>query len=195
MHAMHLAARQAAWKCSPRVASPSRLYQIPSHFNLSGRAAVARAGRARIDPAVPGHQLRPSPPCLGATHAAGFLSRLCRSSAYKARAFIGGHRNLTALVRQAKSRQRVDHRLVQASAQLPIGLRSASTQAGQRAVDGPSKLRAIGLPALLLLIPGGALLLALLALAAAPAAIASDIGTQAALRLLTSKTSGEAGFT
>jgi len=47
-----------------------------------------------------------------------------------------------------------------------------------------TKLRSFSLPALLLLLPGGLIALALLAAVAAPAALATDIGTAAALKLL-----------
>jgi hypothetical protein len=51
--------------------------------------------------------------------------------------------------------------------------------------DGPStKLRSFSLPALLLLLPGGLLALALLTAAAAPALLATELGTAAALKLL-----------
>jgi hypothetical protein len=55
------------------------------------------------------------------------------------------------------------------------------------------KLRSVGLPSLLLLLPAGLIAAALLAAAALPAAMSSDFGRQLAVRWLNAALPGETG--
>lgn len=101
------------------------------------------------------------------------------------------------LMRWAQAQQQMLGRLsVRMHATKQAGPRSAEVPAPQqpRGSSARMSMRSLGLPSLLVLIPGGLLLLALLTLAAAPAALAADFGAQAALRLLTSSLSGAAPF-
>eukprot|EP00208_Stichococcus_sp_RCC1054_P005161 CAMPEP_0206136414 /NCGR_PEP_ID=MMETSP1473-20131121/1648_1 /ASSEMBLY_ACC=CAM_ASM_001109 /TAXON_ID=1461547 /ORGANISM="Stichococcus sp, Strain RCC1054" /LENGTH=665 /DNA_ID=CAMNT_0053528935 /DNA_START=263 /DNA_END=2260 /DNA_ORIENTATION=+ len=99
------------------------------------------------------------------------------------------------LMRWAQAQQQMLGRLsVRMHATKQAGPRSAEVPAPQqpRGSSARMSMRSLGLPSLLVLIPGGLLLLALLTLAAAPAALAADFGAQAALRLLTSSLSADA---